>query len=135
MTMKAKTETLPRHELQPKPGFAAAGRLPVTVAALTVLYLIFSFGCRAGANDSKSPNREAPVTAADKPGAEAKSAEGKSVDPAVQSEVEKMEAEKRATLLKDAQSALAETRDALGGAGSGTISSCARRIGARYREA
>jgi hypothetical protein len=113
MTMKAKTETLPRYELQPKPRFAATGRVPVTVAALMGLCLIFSFGCSAGAKESKSPNREAPVKAADKPGAEAKSAEAKSVDPAVQSEVENMEAEKRATLLKDAQSALAETRDAL----------------------
>ena len=113
MTTKAKTETLPRHELQPKPGFAAAGRLPVTVASIMGLCLIFSFGCSAGAKESKSPNREAPVKAADKQGAEPKSAEAKSVDPAVQSEVERMEAEKRASLLKDAQSALAETRDAL----------------------
>ena len=105
MTMKAKTETLPRYELQPKSGFATAGRVPVAVAALMGLCLIFSFGCSAGAKESKSPNREAPVKAADKPGAEAKSAEAKSVGPAVQSEVENMEAEKRATLLKDAQSA------------------------------
>jgi hypothetical protein len=77
------------------------------------LCLIFSFGCSAGAKESNSPNREAPVKAADKPGAESKSPESKSVDPAVQSEVEKMEAAKRATLLKDAQSALAETRDTL----------------------
>ena len=52
MTTKAKTETLPRHELQPKPGFAAAGRLPVTVAAFMGLCLIFSFGCSAGAKES-----------------------------------------------------------------------------------
>ena len=77
------------------------------------LWLIFSLGCSAGAKESKAPNPEEPVKAADKAGAEAKSAEARSVDPAVQSEVERMEAGKRATLLKDAQSALAETRDAL----------------------
>jgi hypothetical protein len=112
--MKAKTEPTPGHELKPEPGFSPAGRLPVTVAALLGLCLIFSFGCSAGAKESsKSANPEAPVKAADKPGAEAKSAEARSVDPSVQSQVEKMEAEKRATLLKDAQSALAETRNVL----------------------
>lgn len=113
MTMKAATNTLPLHELQPRPGSAPAGRLPVTAAVLMGLCLIFSPGCRAGAKESRSPNREEPVKAANTPGADAKSAEAKSVDPAVQSEVERMEAEKRATLLKEAQSALAETRDAL----------------------
>jgi NAD(P)-dependent dehydrogenase (short-subunit alcohol dehydrogenase family) len=45
--------------------------------------------------------------------AEPKSGESKPVEPAVQSELERMEAEKRATLLKDAQAALEETRNAL----------------------
>lgn len=113
MTMKPTMERLPRHELQPKPGFAPAERLPVTAAVLMGLCLIFSPGCRAGAKDSKSPSREEPVKAANTPLPETKSAEARSVDPAVQSEVERMEAEKRATLLEDAQSALADTRDAL----------------------
>src|SRR6202043_1589396 len=51
--------------------------------------------------------------APNKPPAEPKSGESRSVDPAVQSEIESMEAEKRATLLKDAISALDETRNAL----------------------
>lgn len=51
--------------------------------------------------------------AANKPQQEARTAESKSVDPAVQSEIARTEAEKRRTLLQDAQTALQETRNAL----------------------
>jgi hypothetical protein len=45
--------------------------------------------------------------------AEPKGPEAKSVEPQVQSEIGRMEAEKRASLLKDAQLALEETRNAM----------------------
>jgi hypothetical protein len=44
---------------------------------------------------------------------ESRTSESKSVDPKVQAEIQKAEAEKRAQLLKDAQAALDETRAAL----------------------
>lgn len=113
MTTTAVTEIQARRKLQPNIGVAPTGRLPVTAVLIMGLCLMFGIGCRAVSKESKPSDREEPVPAADKASAEAKSAEAKSVDPAVQSEVERMEAEKRATLLKDAQSALAETRDAL----------------------
>jgi hypothetical protein len=74
-----------------------------------------SLGCSARAREGKGKpdSPEAPVKTADKPKAEPRSGESQSVDPGVQSALERMEAEKRATLLKDAQSALEETRDAL----------------------
>jgi hypothetical protein len=93
---------------------ANTGRLPLGVAAFLGLCLTCSFGCSAGAKETgKSASPAAPVKEANKPTAEAKSTESKSVDSSVQSEVERMEAEKRATLLKDARSALDETRNTL----------------------
>jgi hypothetical protein len=50
---------------------------------------------------------------------EQKSPESNSVEPQVQSEVGRMEAEKRASLLKDAQAALEETQNALTALGKG----------------
>jgi hypothetical protein len=79
------------------------------------LYLGCGLGCSTTATEGKNRSNipEARSKAADAPKAEPKSGESRSVDPAVQSELQRMEAEKRATLLKDAQSALDETRNAL----------------------
>ncbi len=80
------------------------------------LGLICAIGCTSSvsANKGKSnPDGTEAVKAADRPQAEARSAESKSVDPAVESELERMTGEKRAALLQDAQSALEETRNAL----------------------
>lgn len=84
----------------------------VAVIALA-LYLGCGLGCSATEGKNKSNSPEARSKAADGPKAEPKSGESRSVEPAIQSELERMEAEKRATLLKDAQSALDETRNAL----------------------
>ena len=63
---------------------------------------------------SPAPSNNAPSgTKTDGQKAEPKSAETQSVEPQVQSEIEKMEAQKRASLLQDAQSAITETRVAL----------------------
>jgi hypothetical protein len=85
------------------------------VAAILAVYLSCTFGCAAPADESKvnRSNSDTAVKTAGKPAAEPKSAESRAVDPAVQAEIEKMEAEKRATLLLDAQSAINETRNAL----------------------
>jgi hypothetical protein len=73
-------------------------------------------GCATSAKESKNDNSgstDSAVKVAGKPTAEPKSAESKSVDPAVSGEVERLEAEKRRALLQDAQSAIDETRAAL----------------------
>jgi YfdX protein len=63
---------------------------------------------------SVAPSNNAPAgTKTDGQKAEPKSPETQSVEPQVQSEIEKMEAQKRASLLQDAQSAIMETRAAL----------------------
>src|ERR1700760_1962188 len=80
------------------------------------LGLICAVGCTSSVSankDKSSPESTEAVKAADRPQAEARSAESKSVDPAVESELERMAAEKRAALLQDAQSALDETHNAL----------------------
>jgi ribosomal protein S20 len=70
-----------------------------------------SFGC---GNRNQVSSVEASVKQPEPTtSAEPKSGESKSVDPQVQSEIDKAESEKRATLLKDAQSAIDETRNAL----------------------
>ena len=80
------------------------------------LGLVCAVGCTSTTSASKGnskPEGTEAVKAADRPQGEARSAESKSVDPAVESELERMAAEKRAALLQDAQSALEETRNAL----------------------
>lgn len=63
---------------------------------------------------SAAPSNNVPSgTKTDGQKAEPKSPETQSVEPQVQSEIEKMEAQKRASLLRDAQSAITETRVAL----------------------
>lgn len=83
----------------------------------TGLCLCISYGCSRSGTKSEPSSVEASSTTAEPKmenrKAEAKSAETNSVEPQVQSEIEKMEAEKHATLLQDAQTALADTRKAL----------------------
>jgi hypothetical protein len=79
---------------------------------LVIMALCFSLniGCESKIQSStadSSAKQAGPGTA------EPKSAESKSVEPTVQSEIEKTEREKRSALLKDAQSALDETKKAL----------------------
>jgi hypothetical protein len=87
---------------------------------MAVIVLGLGFVCAVGRTSSASANKDngeaegtEAVKATDRPQAEARSAESKSVDPAVASELERMAAEKRAALLEDAQSAVEETRNAI----------------------
>jgi hypothetical protein len=77
---------------------------------LPALFFSLSLGC---GNRGQVTTAEASGKLSELRTAEPKSGESKSVEPEVQSEIGKMEAEKRATLLKDAQSALEETRNAI----------------------
>src|ERR1700733_13038229 len=80
------------------------------------LSLVCAVGCTSSVSANKAkgkPEGTEAVKAADRPQAETRSAESKSMDPAVDSELERMAAEKRAALLQDAQSAVEETRNAL----------------------
>ena len=88
----------------------------------TGLCFIFGAGCSRSEQvtsssveaSSATPSNIAPSSrATDRQKAEPKSPEAQSVEPQVQSEIEKMEAQKRASLLQDAQSALVQTRIAL----------------------
>jgi hypothetical protein len=87
----------------------------VAMPIIVALYLSCSLGCSSPAKESNSKpaSRETPVQTAGRQKAEPRSGESRSVDSAVQSELEGMEGEKRAALLKDAQSAIDETRNAL----------------------
>ncbi len=96
------------------------------------LGLVCAVGCTSSASSSKAkgkPEGTEVVKAADRPQAEARSAESKSVDPAVQSELERMAAEKRAALLQDARSALEETRNALSALDKGDSKSALAALG------
>jgi hypothetical protein len=78
----------------------------------------FAQGEREGSSTADpSSNASSDKTAAtqkkDEKRAEPKGPEAKSVEPQVQSEIGRMQAEKRASLLKDAQLALEETRNAM----------------------
>ena len=85
--------------------------------ALVVIGLSLTFGCSRrevsaeASGIGNSSKAAAQQTQAQKP--EQKSDETNSVEPQVQSEIEKMEAQERGNLLKDAQAALEETRNAL----------------------
>jgi hypothetical protein len=71
-------------------------------------------GCSVPVENKTSANSsDSTVKAPTQPAAEPKSGESKSVDPAVAAEVGRLEAEKRRTLLQDAQSAIDETRNAV----------------------
>ena len=91
-----------------------SGRLVMTAVAVTSL-LLNSAAAFAADTEAKASPSATPVVAA-KPTpqqAEPQSEQSKAVNPQVQSEVEKQAADKRAQLLKDAQSAFDETQKAL----------------------
>jgi hypothetical protein len=86
--------------------------MQTTVAALISMGLLLcvSIGC---GNRTPSVEASANVNTMGSPKAEPKSSESKSVEPQVQAEIGKLEAERRAELLADAQAALEETRNAI----------------------
>jgi hypothetical protein len=83
-----------------------------TGAALAIagLTLCLNIGC---GNKTQPSSVEASVNPMGSPKAESKSGQSQRVEPEVQAEIGRMEAERRAKLLADAQSALEETRDAI----------------------
>jgi hypothetical protein len=89
--------------------------IKVVCALILALGLTSFVGCKARDTEAtaRPDSSDSAVKVADRSPAEARSAESKAVDPAVQSDIEKMHAEKRATLHKDAQSAIEDTRNAL----------------------
>jgi hypothetical protein len=94
--------------------------IPAVVAASVALGIAaVSAGCGSRSRSTSSADRSMETSQAAAGNAtqpqrpEQKSGETKSVQPQVQTEIGKAEAEKRATLLRDAQSALEETRMAL----------------------
>jgi hypothetical protein len=106
---------------------------PMAIIVVAV-WLSYCLGCsRSAQEQDRSPgveasgstpsstatNTAAPSQKAQGQNPEPKSPEAKSVEPQVQSEVGRMEAEKRASLLKDAQAALEETQNALTALGKG----------------
>jgi hypothetical protein len=116
MTVKAKEETRHGHRIQEASGFiSTVGFLPLTAAVILALCLTSNLGCSSPSRQSEgtASRMDAPVKMPDRANMEPKSGESRMVDPAVQSELERMEAEKRATLLTDAESAIQETRNAL----------------------
>lgn len=76
-------------------------------------FVIAGMCLSAHAAHGAAAKMDTPVKKPDSQKAEPKSGEVKSVDSSVQSEVEKSAAEKRAQLLKDAQAAIDETRNAI----------------------
>src|ERR1700729_2845149 len=90
-------------------------RWGITAVAALCLLVIASAGCSAPAKQGKDrlEGTEAAFKASGGQPAEPMSEQSKAMDPAIEAELERMEAEKRATLLKDAQSAIEETRIAL----------------------
>ncbi len=90
---------------------------------LTFIAIALSLSCVVGCSRRDTSSVEASSTAPSSNAAAAQNAgsqkvepesnETQSVEPEVQSEIERMEAQKRASLLKDAQSALEDTRSAL----------------------
>jgi hypothetical protein len=96
------------------------GRNLKTTTAFLILgvFLTCSLGCSRGDKTSLS-TAEASSKAPDiqKENAEPKRQESEAVEPKVQAEIEKMEAEKPVSLLKDAQAALDETGKRARGAG------------------
>jgi hypothetical protein len=77
---------------------------------ITGMCLGLSVGC---GNKSQPSTTEASTPQTGPPKAEPKSVESRSAEPDVQSEIGRMDAERRAKLLADAQSALEETRNAI----------------------
>src|ERR1700722_3980122 len=90
-------------------------RRGITALAALCLLVIASPGCSSPAKQGKDrpESTEATFKASGGQPAEPRSEQSKAVDPAVEAELERIEAEKRATLLKGAQSAIEETQIAL----------------------
>ena len=90
-------------------------------ASITLGVIVACAGCNSrsrgnaerSAETTDTSTRTAAMNAPEPQRPEPKSGEARSVEPQVQSEIEKAEAEKRAALLKEAQSAMEETRNAL----------------------
>ena len=105
-------------------------RRGLTALVLSGLLLSFSLGC---GDRSLITTADASVRPSAPQAAEPKSRESPSVEPEVQSEIAEMEAERRAKLLKDAQSALEDTENALealdAGDSKGSLAALARATG------
>ncbi len=87
-------------------------------AALVIMGLCLSWGCASCGNKTELTSAEGSNLApAEPPKADTKSTESQAVEPQVESEVGKLDAEKRAKLMGDAVAALDETRKRDRGAG------------------
>ena len=86
------------------------GRGRTIAFAITGLCLSLCIGCR---DRSRGYSVEAASHQMEPPKAESKSSQPNSVEPEVQNEIGKMDAEKRAKLIAEAQSAFDETRSAI----------------------
>jgi hypothetical protein len=111
-------------------------RTKQTATIILGFSLIGGVGCTSSANADKATpqiSQTQPVKTADKPQAEPRSNDSKAADPAVQSELGRVERERREALLQDAQSALDETRNALAaldkGDSSAALAALARATG------
>jgi hypothetical protein len=85
-------------------------RARILALVITGVCLGLSGGC---GNKSQPSTAEASTPQTDPPKAEPKSVESRSAEPDVQAEIGRMDAERRAKLLADAQSALEETRSSI----------------------
>ncbi len=91
------------------------GRIAFTAIALLTALIIGGVACSTRENEQKveaagpGPSVKPPASPQPQP----QSSESRSVDPAVQSHIEKAEAAKRVSLLSDAVAALDDTRNAL----------------------
>jgi hypothetical protein len=100
----------------------------ITIVAATTALVLWGGGAACGnrsgsrgtsnretgeTSSTETSNKMPAANVAQRPNPEPKSGETTSVEPRVQSEIERAEAEKRATLLQDAQTALSEARNAL----------------------
>src|ERR1700733_4461034 len=102
--------------------------------ALLLSGLLLSFGFILGCGDKgRMTTAEASVKPSAPQTAEPKSGESQSVEPKVQSEIARVEAERRAKLLKDGQSAFEDTENALEaldrGDGKAALAALARATG------
>src|SRR3569833_2237231 len=112
MTSKAWPQTCKDPGLAYRPATVIPVR--IGLAGFLVVCGVCVSGCSVSTGETtNSPNSETATRQPNTPKPETKSAESRSVDSSVQSEVEKAEAEKRATLLQEAASALAETHTAV----------------------
>jgi CHASE3 domain sensor protein len=113
--MKKNEAERPSDRLKAACGFiTGAGGVSLTLFVTLLFGLICSVACGSRAREeAETQTVSVPLTMANSPNAEAKSQGSMQVDPEVQSQIDQIEAGKRVTLLKDAQSALGETQSAL----------------------